>query len=115
MRQVRISFSLGTALAAEIRAGDLADGGRFFAVLDGQREPVLAFLDAGRADGGDDEDRVAVTDGDGAVREAGEFAGFKGDGGGANRAPCCYADMDGVNEMRGRCEPREAVWPSLNS
>ena len=36
----------GTAFALEVAAGELADRGRFFAVIDGEREPVLAFLDA---------------------------------------------------------------------
>ena len=75
----------GAALTAEIAAGDLAHGGGFLAVFDGQRKPVLAFLDAGGADGRDEDDGVAGADGDGAVREAGDFAGFKGDGSGADK------------------------------
>ena len=89
MRQVRISFSRGTAFALEVAAGDFADGGRFLAVIDGEREEVLAFLDLGGGDGGDDDDGVAVADGDGAVGELGEFAGFDGDFIGADLARDC--------------------------
>ena len=83
---VRISFSRGAAFALEVAAGDLADGRRFFAVIDGEREPVLAFLDLGGGDGGDDDDGFAAADGDGAVGELGEFAGFDGDFVGADAA-----------------------------
>ncbi len=76
-----------TAFALEVTAGELADGGRFFAVIDGEREPVLAFLDGGGGNGGDEDDGLAAADGDGAVGEFGELAGFDGDGGGADLAP----------------------------
>jgi hypothetical protein len=73
----------GTAFALEVAAGDFADRGGAFAVFDGQREEVLAFLDLGRGDGGDDDERVAVADGDRAVGELGQLAGFDDDGVGA--------------------------------
>ena len=67
------------AFALEVAAGELAGGGGFFAVFDGEREQVLAFLDLGGGDGGDDDDGVAQADGDGAVGQFGELAGFDGD------------------------------------
>ena len=73
-----------TAFALEVAAGELADRGRFLAVIDGEREPVLAFLDGGGGDGGDEDDGLAAADGDGAVGEFREFAGFDGDGSGAD-------------------------------
>ena len=73
----------GTAFALEVAAGDLADRGRAFAVLDGEREEILAFLDFGGGDGGDDDEGIAVADGDRAVGEVGELAGFDDDGVGA--------------------------------
>ena len=60
MREVSVSFSRGTAFAFEITAGEFADGGRFFAVIDGEREPILAFLDGGGGDGADEDDGVAA-------------------------------------------------------
>ena len=80
-------FLLGrAAFALEIAAGEFADRGRFFAVIDGEREPVLAFLDRGGGNGGDEDDGFAAADGDGAVGEFGEFAGFDGDGIGSYRS-----------------------------
>ena len=86
MRQVRISFSRRTAFALEVTAGEFAGGGRFFAVIDGEREKVLPFLDGGGGDGGDEDDGFAAADGDGAVGEFGEFAGFDDDVCGADAA-----------------------------
>ena len=48
-----------TAFALEVAAGEFAGGGGFFAVVDGEREQVLAFLDLGGGDGGDEDDGVA--------------------------------------------------------
>ena len=73
-----------TAFAFEITAGEFADRSRFFAVIDGEREPVLAVLDGGGGDGGDHDDGIAAADCDGTVREAGELAGFDGDGSGSD-------------------------------
>ena len=82
-----------TAFALEIAAGEFADRRRFFAVVDGEREPVLAFLDVGRRDGGDDDDGFAAAHGDGAVGEFGELAGFDGDVGRADLARDCMMHM----------------------
>ena len=79
MRQVRISFSVGRPSRLKVTAGEFADRGGLFAVIDGEREEVLAFLDARGGDGGNEDDGFAATDGDGAVGEFGELAGFDGD------------------------------------
>ena len=70
----------GTALALEVAAGNLADRGRALAVLDGEGEEVLAFLDLGGGDGGDEDEGVGKADGDCAVGQVGELAGFDDDG-----------------------------------
>ena len=49
----------GTAFALEVAAGEFAGRGRFFAVIHGEREEVLAFLGLGGGDGGDDDDGFA--------------------------------------------------------
>ena len=59
MRQVRISFSDGAAFALEVATGEFSDGGGLFPVFDREREEVLAFLDAGGGDGGDENDGFA--------------------------------------------------------
>ena len=77
----------GPAFALEIAARELSGRGRFFAVIHGQREEVLAFLGFGRGHGGHDHDGFTQLDRDGAVGLFGQFAGFNGnllvaDGGG---------------------------------
>ena len=67
------------AFALEVAAGEFAGGGRFFAVVHGEREEVLAFLGLGRGHGGHDDDGFAHLDGDGAVGLLGQFAGFDDD------------------------------------
>jgi hypothetical protein len=69
----------GAAFALEVAAGEFAGCGRFFAVIHGQREEVLAFLGLGRGHGGHDDDGFAHLDGHGAVGLLGQFAGFNGD------------------------------------
>ena len=78
MREVSISFSRRATFAFEIAAGEFADRGRFFAIIDGERKPILAFLDFGGGDGADEDDGFAAGDDDGAVGELGDFAGFDG-------------------------------------
>ena len=68
-----------TAFALEVAAGEFAGRGRFFAVVHGEREEVLAFLGLGGGHGGHDDDGFAELDGDGAVGLLGQFAGFNGD------------------------------------
>ncbi len=74
-------FLGGTTFALEITAGKFADRRRLLAVIDGERKEVLAFLDGGGGDGGDENDCFAGADGDGAIGEPREFAGFNGDWG----------------------------------
>ena len=66
----------GAALAAKVAAGDAAGGGGLFLVFHGEGEEVLAFLDLGGGDGGDEDDGFAHGDEGGAVGEFGVFAGF---------------------------------------
>jgi hypothetical protein len=61
-RDVRISFSVGAALALEITAGEATRGVVLLTVVDGEREPVLPGL-GGRRHGRGDED-VGFADGD---------------------------------------------------
>ena len=62
--------------AAEVAAGDTANGGGFFFIFDSQGEEVLAVFHFGGGDSGDDNDRFAHGDEGGAVGQFGEFAGF---------------------------------------
>ena len=78
-RLVRISFSVGPAFAFEVAAGELAGRGRFFAVIDREREKILAGFGLGRGDRGHEDDGIAQSDGDGAVGLFGQFAGFDDD------------------------------------
>ena len=64
----------GTAFALDVAAGELAGRGILFAVVDLQREEVLAFLGLAGTRGGED-DGVALADRAGAVGEMGEFSG----------------------------------------
>ena len=68
-----------TAFALEVTAGEFSGGGGLFAVINGQREKILAGLGLGRGDGGHDDDGFAELDGDGAVGLFGELAGFNDD------------------------------------
>ena len=77
-----------TALALEVAAGETAGGGVFLAVIDGEREEVLAGLHR-LGDGGSDED-VGLTDSD--VDRAG---GEGGDGAGGEGDPKFW-DRDGI-------------------
>ncbi len=75
------------AFALEIAAGELAGRRRFFAVIHGEREEVLAFFGLRRGHGGHDDDGFAHLDGHGAVGLLGQLAGldddlFVADGGG---------------------------------
>ena len=65
-----------TAFAFEIAAGKFSDRRRFLAVIDGEREPILAFLDCSGGDGAGEHHGVAAGDDDRAVGEFGDFAGF---------------------------------------
>ncbi len=79
----------GTAFALEVAAGDFADGRGFLAVIDREREEILAGLDLGGGDGGDDDNGIAGANGDCAIGETGKFAGFDGDFIGADVARDC--------------------------
>ena len=73
-------FLLGrTAFALEITAGKFSDGCRFLAVIDGEREEVLTFLDFGRGDGAGQHHGVAAGNDDGAVSQLRDFASLNGD------------------------------------
>ena len=48
------------AFALEIAAGKFSDRRRFFAIIDREREPILAFLDVGGRDGADEHHGVAA-------------------------------------------------------
>jgi len=72
-------FLLGRpSFAFEITARKLSDSGRFLAVIDGERKPILAFLDLSGRNGADEHHGVATGDDDCAVGEFGDFAGFDG-------------------------------------
>ena len=70
----------GLALTAEERAGDLAGGVHALFDVDGQREEVGAVTGRLGGGGGDEHDRVAEADRDGAVGLAGQLAGLEGQG-----------------------------------
>ncbi len=69
-------FFRRAAFAFEIAAGEFACRRGFFAVIDGEREEILAWLGLGGGHGGDQDDGFAELDGHGAVGLFGEFAGF---------------------------------------
>jgi hypothetical protein len=69
-----------TALALEVSAGELADGGGLLLVIDGEREEILAFLYGSGGNGADEDDGLAGADDDGSVGELGDLAGLKADG-----------------------------------
>ena len=78
MHAARQHFLLGRlAFALEEAAGDASRRVGVFAVVDRQRQEVDAFARAGRAARGDEHDRVAEADDDGAVGLLGELAGFE--------------------------------------
>ena len=68
-----------TAFAFEITAGEFSGGGRFFAVIHGEREEILAGLGFGGGDGGDEDDGFTQLNGYSAVSLFGEFPGFDDD------------------------------------
>ena len=74
-RRERFLFAW-TTFAFEIAAGKLPDCRRFFSIIDGQRKPILAFLQRGGRDGTGEDDGLAAGDNDGAVGELGNFACF---------------------------------------
>ena len=65
------------AFALEVAAGEDAGSGGFFLIFHGKWEPGLAGLHFRGGNGGDEDDGVAATDGDGAIGEFGDFAGFE--------------------------------------
>ena len=69
----RAAFAPGEA------AGDLTDGVEALFVIDGEGEEVHALASIGHR-GGDENDGVALADGDGAVRLLGEDAVLDGEG-----------------------------------
>ena len=77
-------FFRRTAFAFEVAAGELARRRGFLAVIDGEREEILAFLGFGGGDSRDDDDGFAELDGDGTVGLLGIFAGFDVDGTGSD-------------------------------
>jgi hypothetical protein len=68
-----------TALALEISARETAGGGVLVAVIDGEREEVLAGFGLARRDGGDHDDGFTHLDGHSAVSLFGEFPCFDND------------------------------------
>ena len=67
-------FLGGAPLTLEVASGEAAGGGGLFLVFDGKREEILAFLDLGGGDGGDENDRIGHLHGDGAIGQFGQFA-----------------------------------------
>ena len=65
------------AFALEVAAWEDAGSGGFFLIFHGKWEPGLAGLHFRGGNGGDEDDGVAAADGDGAIGEFGNFAGFK--------------------------------------
>src|SRR5690606_2707588 len=85
----REDFFFGrTAFTLEVTAGETAGGGVFFAVVDGEREELLAGLHVLRDAGGDEDVGLADLAVDGAIGEL-------GDGAGGERDPE-FGDRDGV-------------------
>ena len=70
----------GLALPAEERAGDLPGGVHALLDVDGEGEEVRPLPHRTRGGGRDQHHRVAHADGHGAVGEAGQLAGFEGQG-----------------------------------
>ena len=68
----------GTALALEETARDAAGGGELLLIVDGQREEVLAFLDALRGRDGAEDDGFAERRENRAVGLARDAAGATG-------------------------------------
>ncbi len=52
-------FFGGAAFALEVAAGEFSGRSGFFAVIDGEREEILALLCLGGGDSGHDDDRFA--------------------------------------------------------
>ena len=69
-------FFCRAAFPAEVTSGDASRCGGLLLVFYGKGEEILAFLDLGGGDGGDEDDGFAHGDEGGAIREFGIFAGF---------------------------------------
>ena len=74
----------GPTLALEEAAGELARSVDLLAIIDGEREEILALADPA-LDGGGQGEGVAVAHGDGTVGLLGEFTGFEDEGLGPER------------------------------
>src|SRR6185437_1961789 len=72
-------FFGGASFALEVTAGEFSRRSRFFAVIDSEREEILACFGLGRSDGCDEYDGFTHLDGYGTVRLFGEFPGFNND------------------------------------
>ena len=66
-----------TALALEKAAGNLAGGEGLLLIVNGKREEILAFSRRAGADHGTEHHGIAVARQDGAIRLAGDMAGFE--------------------------------------
>ena len=85
----RLSFALEEA------AGNTARRVRVFAVVDGERQEVDALAWRCRAAGGDQDDRIAVTDDYGACSLLRELAGFETKGLAADGDfACCHSSFE---------------------
>ena len=69
-------FFRRTPFALEIAARKFSDCRRFLAVIDGERKPILAFLDLSGRDCAGEHHGITARDDDGAVGEFGDLAGF---------------------------------------
>ena len=78
-REIRVSRSVGAALALEIAARNLAGGVVAFLVIDGEREEVHALLwGFGGADHGGQHDGFAIGGQHRTIGLTGNLAGLKG-------------------------------------
>ena len=68
----------GAAFALEEATRDAAGSGVFFLVMNGQREEILAFLDALGSRDGAQNDSFTISSEHGAIGLTGDAAGFKG-------------------------------------
>src|SRR5438093_8690452 len=65
-----------TAFTFEIAAREFSCRCRFFAIIDCEREIILALFDRRGRNGADEDGGVAARYDDGAIGESGDFAGF---------------------------------------
>ncbi len=72
-------FFRRTAFTLKIAAGKFPHGCRLFAIIDCEREIILAFFDGCGRDGASQHHGVAARDDDRTVGESGDFAGFDRD------------------------------------